>query len=98
VPTPDGAAPSITVTADGVITGRGFLPSIQVTVRVIYTAEGISDYLSYLASPTGELSGRLPTAPTTGALNISGTDHRSDPDGVCGRLWSRTQTLEPHKR
>jgi hypothetical protein len=29
----------------------------------------------------------------TGMLQIAVTDHRPDPDGACGRLWSNTYTL-----
>jgi hypothetical protein len=29
----------------------------------------------------------------TGKLYIAATDHRPDPDGACGRLWSNTCSL-----
>jgi hypothetical protein len=35
----------------------------------------------------------LPTSPGAGALHITATDHRSDPDSVCGLLWSNTQRV-----
>jgi hypothetical protein len=89
------AAPSIVATAGYVITGAGFLPDHHVTVRVTYTAEDISDYLSYRTDPGGDLYAVLPTSPATGALRITATDHRADHDGACGLLWSNTRTLRP---
>jgi hypothetical protein len=87
------AAPTITVTADYIVTGAGFLPDHKVTIRVTYTAEDISDYLNYTTDPGGSLYAELPTSPATGALHITATDHRADPDGACGLLWSNTETL-----
>jgi hypothetical protein len=92
------AGPTINATADSVVTGKGFLPERRVTVCVTYTADGISDYLTYTADPGGDLRAELPTSPTAGALRITATDHRSDPDGACGLLWSNTHTLAPPAR
>jgi len=96
-PEPAGlAAPTITATAGCVvITGAGFLPDHDVTIHVIYTAEDLSDYLTYTTDPAGDLYVELPTSPATGALHITATDHRTDPDGPGGLLWSNTQTLPP---
>jgi len=90
-PTADNVAPSITATADSVIVGTGYLP-------VTYIAEHVSDYLTYIAGPSGDLHGCLPISPSTGPVRITATDHRSDPNGVCGLLWSNTDTLIPPKR
>ena len=75
------------------ITGVGFLPDHKVTICVTYTAEGISDYLNYTTDLRGYLRAELPTSPAIGALHITATDHRADPDGACGLLWSNTETL-----
>ena len=88
-------APTISATTGYLITGAGFLPDHDVTVRVIYTAEDISDCLTYTTDPTGDLHAELPTSPTTSTLRITATDHRSDPDGAGGLLWSNTHTLRP---
>jgi hypothetical protein len=64
-----------------------------VTVRVVYTAEDISDYLVYATDLRGILRAELPTSPGAGALHITATDHRTDPDGACGLLWSNAQMV-----
>jgi hypothetical protein len=90
---PDAStAPTITAVG-GVITGAGFLPDREVTVRIVYTAEDISDYLTYTTDLHGNLRAELSTSPAAGALHIMATDHRTDPDGTCGLLWSNTQTV-----
>ena len=90
------AAPTITATAGYVvITGAGFLPDHDVTIRVRFTAEDISDYLTYTSNSGGGLYAELPTSPATGVLHITATDHRTDPDGAGGLLWSNTHTLQP---
>ena len=96
---PDGlAAPTITATADCVVTGTGFLPGHHVTICVTYIADDVSDYLRYTAGPDGGLHVRVPTSPVAGALRIRATDHRADPDGECGLLWSNAHTATPPKR
>jgi hypothetical protein len=85
--------PRITVATDCTITGTGFLSAHHVTIRVTYTAEDVADYFTYVAGPGGDVHGRLPTSPTEGKIQIAATDHRSDPDGACGLLWSNTVTL-----
>jgi hypothetical protein len=92
-----GAAPTITATAGYVITGAGFLPDHDITIRVTYTAEDISDHLTYTTGPGGDLYAELPTSPATGVLHITATDHRKHPDGTGGLLWSNTQTVQPLK-
>jgi hypothetical protein len=90
-------APTITAATVRVITGAGFLPDHYVTICVNYTAEEISDFLNYTTDPSGYLYAELPTGPAAGALRITATDHRTDPNGACGLLWSNTQTLQPPK-
>lgn len=85
--------PTITATAGYMIAGAGFLPDHQVTVRVTYTAENISDYLTFITDPGGHFHGELPTSAASGVLHITATDHRADTDGACGLLWSNTQTV-----
>jgi hypothetical protein len=95
-PTPAGvAAPTIAATAGLVVVGAGFLPDHDVTMRVTYAADDISDYLTYTTDPVGNLYVELPTSPTSGALHISATDHRTN--GAYGLLWSNTQTVQPPK-
>ena len=89
------ARPSITATAGHVVIGAGFLPDHNVTVRVIYAAENVSDYLTYTTDHGGFLHASLPTSAPSGSLRISATDHRTDRDGACGLLWSNTATVDP---
>jgi hypothetical protein len=90
---PVSPAPTITATAGHLITGAGFLPDHEVLVRVIYTAEDLSDYLTYRTDSGGRLNVELPAGPDAGALQITATDRRSDPDGACGLLWSNIRTV-----
>ena len=77
---PDAStAPTITAVG-GVITGAGFLPDREVTVRIAYTAEGISDYLTY----TTDLHGNL-RAVGVGAV-IGGRDVQRTRSGAGGEL------------
>jgi hypothetical protein len=92
----DRTSPTITTTAGYVITGAGFLPDHEVTVRIAYTAENISDYLTFTTDPGGHFHGELPTSAASGALYITATDHRIDPDGAHGLLWSNAQTVRAH--
>jgi hypothetical protein len=89
----DPAGPSITATASYVVIGAGFLPDHDVTVRVIYTAEETSDYLTYTTDHGGFLYAVIPTSAAPGLLHITATDHRTDRDGACGLLWSNTETV-----
>ena len=82
-----------TISADGhLLTGSGFLPDHRVAVRITCAGEDIDDYLTYVTDGDGCLHSDLPSG-VTGKLYIAATDHRPDPDGVCGRLWSNTYTL-----
>ena len=89
----DTATPAITVTRAGVVVGTGFLPERDVTIRITRPGEEISDYLTYATDPNGFLHADLPASALTGILDITATDHRGDPDGPCGRIWSNTCTL-----
>ena len=84
---------SPTISAQGhLVIGSGFLPNHNVTVRITRAGEDISDYLAYVTEGDGGMHCELPDS-VTGTLHIAATDHRRDPDGVCGRLWSNTCIL-----
>jgi hypothetical protein len=84
---------TLTISAHGhLVTGSGFLPDHNVSIRITRAGEDISDYLTYLADGDGCLHCELPNN-ATGTLYIAATDHRPEPDGACGRLWSNTYTL-----
>ena len=87
------AAPTIIAVGGNIITGVDFLPNHVVVVRVSYAAEDVSDYLTYRTNAGGDLYAELPTSPGPGALQIAATDHRFDPDGACGLLWSNTEVV-----
>ena len=91
-------APTITATADRVVSGAGFLPGHKVTICVTYIAEDISDYLTYTTDLHGNLRAELSTSTAAGALHITATDHRTDPDGACGLLWSNMQMVRTRTR
>ena len=67
-------------------------------MRIVYTAEGISDYLTYITDLHGNLRAELSASPAAGALHITATDHRTDPDGACRLLWSNTQMVRTRTR
>jgi hypothetical protein len=92
-PQPPAVAAPITTAAGYVITGAGFLPFHEVTIRIIHCADDVSDYLTYTTDSCGCLYAELPTSAATGTVHITATDHRTDPKGACGLLWSNTQTL-----
>jgi hypothetical protein len=95
-PAPNGpSTPTIRATTGYLITGAGFLPDHDVTVRVTYPAEDISDCLTYTTDGRGDLHAELPTSPAARLVHIAATDHRTDPDGACRLLWSNTETLQP---
>jgi hypothetical protein len=87
------AKPAITVTRVGVVIGTDFLPDHDVTVRIIRPGKDINDYLNYTTDRNGHLYADLPATALTGTLQVAATDHRPDPDGACGLLWSNTCTL-----
>lgn len=81
------------------VAGSGFLPNCLVTVRVTYTGEDVVDYLTYVSDAEGFLSAALPAAATTGiGHNITVTDHRREPAGDSGLLWSNTVIVTPAVR
>jgi hypothetical protein len=86
-------APAITVTRAGVVIGADFLPDREVTVRITHQAESVSDYVTYTSDSNGDLHAELPATALVGILQIAATDHRPDPAGQCGRIWSNTYTL-----
>lgn len=72
------------------ITGSGFLPNRPVTIRITYIGEDIVDYLTYVSDADGYLSAVLPETAVTETGHIAVTDHRPDPDGDGGLLWTNT--------
>ncbi len=72
------------------ITGSGFLPNRSVTIRITYTGEDVVDYLTYVSDADGGLNAPLPETAVTETGQIVVTDHRPDPDGDRGLLWSNT--------
>jgi hypothetical protein len=74
------------------VTGSGFLPDHNVTIRITRAGDYIDDYLAYVTDGDGYLYCELPSD-VTGTLSLAATDHRRDPDGVCGRLWSNACIL-----
>ena len=89
------ATPAITVTRVGVVIGADFLPDREVTVRITRPGESVSDYVTYTSDRNGDLHAELPATALIGILQIAATDHRPDPDGQCGWVWSNTCTLKP---
>jgi hypothetical protein len=87
------AEPAITVTRAGVVIGTEFLPDHDVTVSISRPGEDIADYLNYTTDRDGRLYADLPATALTGTLYVAATDHRPDPDGACGLLWSNTYIL-----
>jgi|SRR5271155_4446382 len=82
-----------TISAKGhLVTGSGFLPHYPATIRITRAGEDIDDYLAYVTDGDGYLHSELPSS-VTGTLSIIATDHRPDPDGACGWLWSNACTL-----
>ena len=73
-----------------IITGSGFLPNRSVTIRITYVGEDIVDYLTYVSDADGYLSAPLPETAVTETGHIAVTDHRPDPAGDGGLLWSNT--------
>jgi hypothetical protein len=61
-------------------------------VRITCAGEDIDDYLTYVTDGDGYLHSDLPNC-VTGELYIAATDHRPDPGGACGRLWSNICSL-----
>jgi hypothetical protein len=72
------------------IAGTGFLPNRPVTIRIAYSGDDIVDYLTYISDADGALSAPLPETAATETGHITVTDHRPDPAGDGGMLWSNT--------
>ena len=87
------ATPAIIVTRVGVVIGAGFLADREVTVRITRRGGSVSDYVTYTSDRNGDLHAELPATALRGILQIAATDHRPDPNGLCGRIWSNTYTL-----
>jgi hypothetical protein len=85
--------PSITAAAGLVVTGAGFLPDHDVTVCVSRAEDDIDDYLTFTTDAHGRLQAAVPSTSRAGIFNITVTDHRRDPHGADGLLWSNTETL-----
>ena len=83
--------PTISATRH-LVTGSGFLPDHIVAIRITRAGEDIDDYLAYVTDGHGHLYSELPSS-VTGTVSIAATDHRRDPDGACGWLWSNACTL-----
>jgi len=82
-----------TISAKGhLVTGSGFLPDHNVAIRITRAGEDIDDYLAYVTDGDGSLHSELPNS-VTGTLSIAATDHRRDPDGAFGWLWSNACIL-----
>jgi hypothetical protein len=77
------------------ITGSGFLPNRSVTVRIASVGEDVVDYLTYASDAQGYLSAPLPETAVSKAGHIAVTDHRPDPHGDGGLLWSNTVIVTP---
>jgi hypothetical protein len=75
------------------VTGAGFLPDHDVTIRISCAEDDVNHYLTYITDPRGHLHAELPAGAAGGAVRITATDHRPDQDGECGRLWSNTHPL-----
>jgi hypothetical protein len=77
------------------IAGTGFSPNCPVTVRIAYSGDDIVDYLTYMSDADGGLSAPLPETAVTETGHITVTDHRHDPFGDGGLLWSNTVIVTP---
>ncbi len=86
-----GAAPILRVEQAYIITGSGFLPDHHLTIRVTCTTDDVTDYLAYTSDSSGRLHTALPITHAASPIHITATDHRADPHGMCGLLWSNTQ-------
>lgn len=81
-------APTTTAAPGHLVTGAGFLPEHDVTIRVANTGDDVIDYLTYTAGEHCNLWAALPSS-YAGASRIAVTDRRPNPDEACGQiLWS----------
>jgi hypothetical protein len=72
------------------IMGTGFLPNCPVTIRIAHSGDDVVDYLTYTSDADGALSAPLPETAVTETGHITVTDHRPNPAGDRGLLWSNT--------
>jgi hypothetical protein len=77
------------------IMGTGFLPNRAVTIRIAHTDDDVVDYLTDISDADGNLNAALPETAVTETGHIAVTDHRHDPDGDGGLLWSNTVIVTP---
>jgi hypothetical protein len=97
-------APTITATPGHIVTGAGFLSEHLVTIRVTYTRDDITDYLTYTTDPTGHLNAALPkTRPTTKDQCPGSGNPRTSAGGwtvtqACGRTGPQDQRDNRHGR
>ena len=88
------ATPAITVTLGYVKFAAAIPPGCEVTVRLTRPGQNVSDYVTYASDRNGDLYAELLGTALSGILEIAATDHRPDPGGQCGRIWSNTCTLK----
>lgn len=74
------------------VTGRGFLPGREATVRVVNPDQTIT-YFQHDADHSGELVVTLPAPTPHGTPRISATDSHPDPDDETGVRWTNTDTV-----
>jgi hypothetical protein len=88
------AGPTITAAErQVVVTGAGFLPNSSVTIRITHADDDIADYLTYTTDADGCLTAPLPSTAVAGTAQIAASDHRPNPVGGDGLLWSNTVTV-----
>ena len=66
------------------------MPNRPVPVRIAHGGGDVVDYLTYISDADGALSAPLPETAVTETGHIAVTDHRPDPAGDGGLLWSNT--------
>ncbi len=93
-PPPKPAAPAGPMIAASrghvLVTGIEFLPNHPITVRISQEGEDIDDYLAYTTDGQGHLNATLPATAVTKTAYITASDHRPNPRGEQGLLWSNT--------
>ncbi|MBS9535428.1 hypothetical protein KIH27_17730 [Mycobacterium sp. M1] len=90
-----GNGPTITaraMTPQLLVTGRGFLPGSEVTIRMI-GPDGTSTFVQQDADRSGALAIGIPAPTPHGSLCISATDSLPDPDDETGVRWTNTDTV-----
>lgn len=91
---PTIGGPTITATdRQVVVRGAGFLANHSVIVRITHAGDDIADYLTYTTDANGCLTAPLPLTAVVGTALITASDHRLDPLGDDGLLWSNTITV-----